>query len=351
MTGDVDVLGQIQLPRSLEPRSLPRQAAARAVHRRRRAGAVGVRDLTGPMATIHEPVLTTEVLGSCRPDRAAVCSSTARSASAATRARCSKRARRASSASTATRRARARARRRWRRSAIASSSSTPTTGRSPTVLDARGDRRGRRRARRPRRLVAAVRRRRPRLQFPARRAARHADGSQRPGPTAADLIATARRAGARRRDLPASAKSATRAASPARSSGAARQRRSTTTGQLAAIVRRAVPRAGYQRIDPATRTFQALRIWVNRELDGLDRFLAAAARRLRAGARLVVITFHSLEDRIVKHTLRALDAAASAVAAGADEATRGARRRGSATATPARGARSCARRSRLASDA
>ncbi len=61
------------------------------------------------------------------------------------------------------------------------------------------------------------------------------------------------------------------------------------------------------RIDPATRTFQALRIWVNRELEGLDRFLEAAVRRLRAGARLVVITFHSLEDRIVKHTLRALE--------------------------------------------
>jgi 16S rRNA (cytosine1402-N4)-methyltransferase len=79
-----------------------------------------------------------------------------------------------------------------------------------------------------------------------------------------------------------------------------------TTGRLAVIVRRAVPHRGYSRIDPATRTFQALRIWVNRELDGLDRFVEAAARRLRAGARLVVITFHSLEDRIVKHTLRAL---------------------------------------------
>jgi 16S rRNA (cytosine1402-N4)-methyltransferase len=79
-----------------------------------------------------------------------------------------------------------------------------------------------------------------------------------------------------------------------------------TTGRLAAIVRRSVPRRGYLRIDPATRTFQALRIWVNRELDGLDRFIEAAARRLRAAARLVVITFHSLEDRIVKHTLRAL---------------------------------------------
>ena len=79
-----------------------------------------------------------------------------------------------------------------------------------------------------------------------------------------------------------------------------------TTGRLAAIVRRAVPHHGYQRIDSATRTFQALRIWVNRELDGLDAFLERAARRLLAGARLAVITFHSLEDRIVKHTFRAI---------------------------------------------
>ncbi|HKF67400.1 MAG TPA: 16S rRNA (cytosine(1402)-N(4))-methyltransferase RsmH [Vicinamibacterales bacterium] len=80
-----------------------------------------------------------------------------------------------------------------------------------------------------------------------------------------------------------------------------------TTLKLATIVRRAIPSRGYQRIDPATRTFQAIRIWVNRELEGLDRFLEAAARRLRVGARLVVITFHSLEDRIVKHTFRALE--------------------------------------------
>jgi 16S rRNA (cytosine1402-N4)-methyltransferase len=80
-----------------------------------------------------------------------------------------------------------------------------------------------------------------------------------------------------------------------------------TTGRLASIVRRAIPRRGFSRIDPATRTFQALRIWVNRELDGLDRFLDTAVQRLRTGARLAVITFHSLEDRIVKHTLRALE--------------------------------------------
>ena len=81
-----------------------------------------------------------------------------------------------------------------------------------------------------------------------------------------------------------------------------------TTGRLAAIVRRAVPHRGHQRIDPATRTFQGLRIWVNRELDGLDEFLSRATARLLAGARLAVITFHSLEDRIVKHAFRALAA-------------------------------------------
>ena len=80
-----------------------------------------------------------------------------------------------------------------------------------------------------------------------------------------------------------------------------------TTGQLADIVRRAMPHKGFQRIDPATRTFQALRIHVNRELEGLDRFVEQAAVRLAPDGRLAVLTFHSLEDRIVKHTLRALE--------------------------------------------
>jgi 16S rRNA (cytosine1402-N4)-methyltransferase len=79
-----------------------------------------------------------------------------------------------------------------------------------------------------------------------------------------------------------------------------------TTGRLADIVRRAVAARGWQRIDPATRTFQALRIWVNRELDGLDAFIGAAVSRLQVGGRLAVIAFHSLEDRVVKHTLRDL---------------------------------------------
>lgn len=81
-----------------------------------------------------------------------------------------------------------------------------------------------------------------------------------------------------------------------------------TTGQLAAIVRRAVPRRGYSPIHPATRTFQALRIKVNDELDGLEGFVEGACRRLAPGGRLAVIAFHSLEDRVVKHTLRRLAA-------------------------------------------
>ena len=80
----------------------------------------------------------------------------------------------------------------------------------------------------------------------------------------------------------------------------------TTTGRLADVVRRGVAARGWQRIDPATRTFQALRIWVNRELDELDSFIGRAASRLQADGRLAMISFHSLEDRVVKHTLRDL---------------------------------------------
>jgi 16S rRNA (cytosine1402-N4)-methyltransferase len=80
----------------------------------------------------------------------------------------------------------------------------------------------------------------------------------------------------------------------------------TTTGRLAEIVRRGVAARSWQRIDPATRTFQALRIWVNRELDELDSFIGRAASRLQVGGRLALISFHSLEDRVVKHTLRDL---------------------------------------------
>ena len=77
-----------------------------------------------------------------------------------------------------------------------------------------------------------------------------------------------------------------------------------TTRELAAVVAGALGRHG-GRIDPATRTFQALRIYLNDELDELERALVAAEGLLAPGARLVVVAFHSLEDRLVKQFLAA----------------------------------------------
>ncbi|HEX8684842.1 MAG TPA: 16S rRNA (cytosine(1402)-N(4))-methyltransferase, partial [Pyrinomonadaceae bacterium] len=79
-----------------------------------------------------------------------------------------------------------------------------------------------------------------------------------------------------------------------------------TTKELAELVARAVGHKRTDRIHPATRTFQALRIAVNGELEGLDEFVETAVGLLQGQGRLAVISFHSLEDRVVKRALRRL---------------------------------------------
>ena len=84
-----------------------------------------------------------------------------------------------------------------------------------------------------------------------------------------------------------------------------------STGRLAEIVRKAIPKRGGapERIDPATRTFLALRMHVNREMENLRRLIELGAKALRRGGRLVVISFQSMEDRLVKQQFRSLEQA------------------------------------------
>ena len=78
-----------------------------------------------------------------------------------------------------------------------------------------------------------------------------------------------------------------------------KKRKIKTTGQLAELIKKISPRRS-QKIHPATRVFQALRIVVNKELENITSFLPAALRSLKPEGRLVCISFHSLEDRLVK---------------------------------------------------
>jgi 16S rRNA (cytosine1402-N4)-methyltransferase len=128
----------------------------------------------------------------------------------------------------------------------------------------------------------------------------------REGETAADLVARAdeRELAAILRDFGEEpmAKRIARAIAAAREEEPIR-----STARLADVVRSVKKRRPSDSIDPATQTFQALRIAVNRELEGLGRFIEDASGLTKAGGRIAIISFHSLEDRIVKQTMRELE--------------------------------------------
>jgi len=85
-----------------------------------------------------------------------------------------------------------------------------------------------------------------------------------------------------------------------------KKRKIRTTKQLAELIERSVPRKKKEKIHPATRVFQALRIYVNKELDNISAFLPAACRAIKKNGRLVCISFHSLEDGMVKDFFKSM---------------------------------------------
>ena len=288
MTGDVDVFGQIDTSTSGTTSGSSRSCSA-SLHRRRRARARGVRDLSHGRRSTHR--CSSPRRWRCSSRRAAACSSTARSASAATAARCSRRARRACSASIATP-----TRSRWRPPTLA-----PFGDRVELVhadyrdLDAACSTRAASRASPARSPISACRRcsSTPRAAGSAFSATSRSTcgwtgrGRRRP-PTCwrdvdeEELANVIFQYGEERYS---------RRIARAIVAGAATSRRSRRPGSSRASSGARFRVRGHQRIDPATRTFQALRIWVNRELDGLDAFLgdavAAAARRRPAGGHRV----------------------------------------------------------------